>query len=59
VLGVEQGRRRGQRGVGVPAGAHDRLHDRAVEDDDQLIGQPLRVVGVSAPGLAGEVLAQP
>ena len=56
---VEQGLNRGPNGVVVLSGAHDRLHDGAVEDDDQLIGQALGVCGSAALGLVGEVLAEP
>jgi hypothetical protein len=53
---VEERLDRGPRGVGVPHGAHDGLHDGAVEYDGQLIGQALGVVGLAALGLAGEVV---
>jgi hypothetical protein len=43
----------------VLAGAHDRLHDGAVEDHDQLVGQELGIRGAAALGLAGEKVAQP
>ena len=56
---VEQGLDRGPCGVGMLRGAHDGLHDGAVEHDDQLIGQPLGVGGLAALGLVGEVLAEP
>ncbi len=57
-LRVEQRLDRGSCGVGVPRGTHDGLHDGPVEDHDQLIGQPLRILGAAALGLAGEIIAQ-
>jgi len=39
----------------VQGRAHDGLDDDPVEDDDQLIGQALGVLGPAALGLAGEV----
>ncbi len=56
-LRVEECLNGGSRGVGVQARAHDGLHDDSVEDDDQLVGQALRILGAAAPRLAGEVIA--
>src|SRR6516164_6434717 len=39
-------------------GAHDGLHDGAVEDDEQLVGKALGVFGLATFGLAGEVAAE-
>ena len=38
-LGVEQCLDRGRNGSGIERVAHDRLHDGAVEEGDQLVGQ--------------------
>ena len=56
-LCVKQRLDRGSCSVGVQAGTHNGLHDSPVEDDDQLIGQSLRVLGACSLGLAGEVAA--
>ena len=56
-LRVKQRLDRGSCSVGVQASTHDSLHDSPVEDDDQLIGQSLRVLGACSLGLAGEVAA--
>jgi len=42
----------------VQAGAHDGLHHGPVEDDNQLIGQALGILGAATLGLAGEVVAR-
>src|SRR5215469_4181455 len=58
IVGVEQCLGRAAGGAGVAQGAHDGLHDGAVEDDDQLVGKELGICGLATFGLAGEVAAE-
>src|SRR6516164_11122330 len=58
IVGVEQCLGCTTGGVGVAQGAHDGLHDGAVEDDDQLVGKTLRIFGLATFGVPGEVATE-
>lgn len=59
VLGIEQCLDRGLNGTGIKRVAHDRLHDGAIEEGDELIGQPFGILRQAACGLALEEAADP